>query len=110
MIAINPNEGSRENGDSMDDMQSRAKKAKYDFYYNLDKESKRVKNVTPKGGVRPKTTHKEGNRRTVKGGVELHSRFLKEKAMRDSKEVNPEHPVGDPTGPNKSDEECNKRT
>jgi len=40
MIAINPNEGSRENGDSMDDMQSRAKKAKYDFYYTLDKESK----------------------------------------------------------------------
>ena len=40
MIAINPNEGSRENGDSMDDMQSRAKTAKYDFYYTLDKESK----------------------------------------------------------------------
>ena len=40
MIAINPNEGSRGNGDSMDDMQSRAKKAKYDFYYTLDKESK----------------------------------------------------------------------
>ena len=40
MIAINPNEGSRENGDSMDEMQSRAKKAKYDFYYTLDKESK----------------------------------------------------------------------
>ena len=40
MIAINPNEGSRRNGDSMDDMQSRAKKAKYDFYYTVDKGSK----------------------------------------------------------------------
>jgi|TARA_B100001750_G_C15439885_1_gene562982 peroxiredoxin len=40
MIAINPNEGSRTNGDGMDDMQARAKKAKYDFYYTLDKGSK----------------------------------------------------------------------
>ena len=40
MIAINPNQGSRNKGDGMDDMQSRAKKAKYDFYYTLDKESK----------------------------------------------------------------------
>ena len=40
MIAINPNQGSRNKGDGLDDMQSRAKKAKYDFYYTLDKESK----------------------------------------------------------------------
>jgi thioredoxin-related protein len=40
MIAINPNQGSRNKGDGMNDMQSRAKKAKYDFYYTLDKESK----------------------------------------------------------------------
>ena len=40
MIAINPNKGSRNKGDGLDDMQSRAKKAKYDFYYTLDKESK----------------------------------------------------------------------
>ena len=40
MVAINPNEGSRGNGDGMDDMQARAMKAKYDFYYTLDKGSK----------------------------------------------------------------------
>jgi thioredoxin-related protein len=40
MIAINPNQGSRNKGDGMVDMQTRAKKAKYDFYYTLDKESK----------------------------------------------------------------------
>ena len=40
MIAINPNEGSRGNGDGMDDMQARAMKAKYNFYYTLDKGSK----------------------------------------------------------------------
>ena len=40
MIAINSNEGSRENGDGMDDMQARAKKAKYDFYYTVDEGSK----------------------------------------------------------------------
>ena len=40
MIAINPNQRSRNKGDGLDDMQSRAKKAKYDFYYTLDKESK----------------------------------------------------------------------
>ena len=40
MIAINPNQGSRNKGDGLDDMHSRAKKAKYDFYYTLDKESK----------------------------------------------------------------------
>ena len=40
MIAINSNEGSRENGDGMDDMQAQAKKAKYDFYYTVDEGSK----------------------------------------------------------------------
>ena len=40
MIAINSNEGSRENGDGMNDMQARAKKAKYDFYYTVDEGSK----------------------------------------------------------------------
>ena len=40
MIAINPNQGSRNKGDGMVDMQTRAKKAKYDFYYTLDKGSK----------------------------------------------------------------------
>ena len=40
MIAINPNQGSRNKGDGLGDMQSRAKKAKYNFYYTLDKESK----------------------------------------------------------------------
>ena len=40
MIAINSNEGSRENGDGMKDMQARAKKAKYDFYYTVDEGSK----------------------------------------------------------------------
>ncbi len=40
MIAINPNQGSRKKGDGMEDMQTRAKKAKYDFYYTLDKGSK----------------------------------------------------------------------
>ncbi len=40
MIAINPNQESRKKGDGMEDMQTRAKKAKYDFYYTLDKGSK----------------------------------------------------------------------
>ena len=40
MIAVNPNEASRKKGDSMDDMKARAKKAKYDFYYTVDEESK----------------------------------------------------------------------
>ena len=40
MIAINSNEGSRGNGDGMNDMQARAKKAKYDFYYTVDEGSK----------------------------------------------------------------------
>ncbi len=40
MIAVNPNEASRNKGDSINDMKARAKKAKYDFYYTVDEGSK----------------------------------------------------------------------
>lgn len=39
-IAINSNENTRKRGDSLDDMMKRANKAKYDFYYTMDEESK----------------------------------------------------------------------
>ncbi|MDP7217069.1 MAG: thioredoxin family protein [Candidatus Marinimicrobia bacterium] len=39
-IAINSNENTRNRGDSLDDMKKRANKAKYDFYYTMDEESK----------------------------------------------------------------------
>ncbi|MBF89268.1 MAG: thioredoxin family protein [Candidatus Marinimicrobia bacterium] len=40
MVAINSNEGTRNSGDNLKDMKNRAKKAKYDFFYTLDKGSK----------------------------------------------------------------------
>lgn len=40
VIALNPNSGYRNRGESMKDMQERAKKSNYQFYYALDKESK----------------------------------------------------------------------
>ena len=40
MIAINSNQGTRNSVDSMSDMKKHAKKAKYEFSYTLDKESK----------------------------------------------------------------------
>ena len=40
MIAINSNQGTRNSVDSMLDMKKHAKKAKYEFSYTLDKESK----------------------------------------------------------------------
>lgn len=40
MIAINSNAANRTNGDSIKDMEKRAKKAKYDFFYTVDKDSK----------------------------------------------------------------------
>lgn len=36
VIALNPNAGYRDNGESMQDMQNRAKKSGYEFYYALD--------------------------------------------------------------------------
>lgn len=36
VIALNPNAGYRDNGESMQDMQARAKKSGYEFYYALD--------------------------------------------------------------------------
>ena len=38
LIAINPNENYRDKGDGMDDMIKRARKARYDFPYVLDKD------------------------------------------------------------------------
>lgn len=38
MIALNPNENYRDKGDGMDDMIKRARKARYDFPYVLDKD------------------------------------------------------------------------
>jgi len=40
MIVINSNQGTRNSVDSMSDMKKHAKKAKYEFSYTLDKESK----------------------------------------------------------------------
>lgn len=40
MIALNPNTGSRERGDSFEDMQRRARERGYIFYYALDKQSR----------------------------------------------------------------------
>lgn len=37
MIALNPNEAYRDNGDSFEDMQQRAKSSNYQFYYALDR-------------------------------------------------------------------------
>jgi peroxiredoxin len=39
-IALNPNTAYRDKGDGFEDMQERAKKKGYDFYYALDKNSK----------------------------------------------------------------------
>lgn len=40
VIFLNPNTGSRNQGDSFEDMQQRAKKRGYKFYYAIDKKSK----------------------------------------------------------------------
>ena len=40
MIAVNPNEASRERGDSFEDMQDRAGELGYTFYYALDEDSR----------------------------------------------------------------------
>jgi len=40
MIALNPNSGYRNRGESMKDMQERARKSNYQFYYALDKDSR----------------------------------------------------------------------
>lgn len=39
-IALNPNTGSRDNGDSYEDMQQRARESGYTFYYALDEQSR----------------------------------------------------------------------
>lgn len=43
VIMLNPNSGYRNKGESMKDMQERAKKSKYQFYYALDENSKLAK-------------------------------------------------------------------
>ena len=43
VIMLNPNSGYRNRGESMKDMQERAKKSNYQFYYALDKNSKLAK-------------------------------------------------------------------
>lgn len=40
MIALNPNAGSRDQGDSFSDMKERAREQNYQFFYALDKDSK----------------------------------------------------------------------
>jgi len=40
MIALNPNEGFRDNGDSFEDMVARAKEKQYKFFYALDENHK----------------------------------------------------------------------
>lgn len=40
VIALNPNTGSRDSGDSFEDMQQRAGESNYSFYYALDEQSK----------------------------------------------------------------------
>ena len=40
MVALNPNEAYRENGDSFEDMVMRAERLKYSFFYALDKNHK----------------------------------------------------------------------
>lgn len=43
VIMLNPNAGYRNRGESMQDMQQRAKKSGYQFYYALDKDSRLAK-------------------------------------------------------------------
>ncbi|WP_138429879.1 thioredoxin family protein [Fodinibius saliphilus] len=43
VIALNPNAGYRNNGESLKDMKERAKKSDYQFYYALDKNAKIAK-------------------------------------------------------------------
>lgn len=43
VIMLNPNAAIRDDGESMEDMQARAKSSNYDFYYALDKKAKLAK-------------------------------------------------------------------